>query len=161
DVSHPGGQPGLAAGRAGARGVRDPAGVAAGERQRADATPHRARPADLRAAGGGLPAADGAVHGRGRGGEGGRGEVSRRADAEHSAGADRGGAEYERALSPAGGRGVTEKRYDPTLKVLVETEPESWPALLGVPTGPTAVIDADLSTVRGAADKVLRVEADP
>src|SRR6266849_5488483 len=56
---------------------------------------------------------------------------------------------------------VPAKPFDPTLKALVETEPESWPALLGRPTGPTAVIDADIATVSGAADKVLRVSADP
>src|SRR5436305_13418860 len=56
---------------------------------------------------------------------------------------------------------VTAKPYDPTLKALVETEPESWPALLGRPAGPTAVIDADIATVSGAADKVLRVSTDP
>ncbi len=56
---------------------------------------------------------------------------------------------------------MTTKPYDPTLKALVETEPEAWPALLGRPTGPTAVIDADIATVSGAADKVLRVSADP
>ncbi len=53
------------------------------------------------------------------------------------------------------------KPYDPTLKALVETEPESWPALLGRPVGPTEVIDADVATVSGAADKVLRVGAEP
>ena len=56
---------------------------------------------------------------------------------------------------------MTAKPYDPTLKALVETEPESWPALLGDPTGPTEVIDSDVATVSGAADKVLRVSADP
>ena len=56
---------------------------------------------------------------------------------------------------------MTTKPYDPTLKALVETEPEAWPALLGRPTGPTAVIDADIATVSGAADKVLRVSAEP
>jgi predicted transposase YdaD len=55
---------------------------------------------------------------------------------------------------------MTTKPYDPTLKALVETEPEAWPALLGRPTGPTAVIDADIATVSGAADKVLRVSAE-
>ena len=49
--------------------------------------------------------------------------------------------------------------YDPTLKTLVETEPESWPAFLGGPVGPTTVIDADIATVSGATDKVLRVAA--
>jgi predicted transposase YdaD len=56
---------------------------------------------------------------------------------------------------------VTATPFDPTLKALVETEPASWPALLGKPTGPTQVIDADIATVSGAADKVLRVHADP
>lgn len=56
---------------------------------------------------------------------------------------------------------MTAKPYDPTLKALVEIEPESWPALLGRPTGPTEVIDADIATVSGAADKVLRVSVDP
>jgi predicted transposase YdaD len=56
---------------------------------------------------------------------------------------------------------VTAKLYDPALKALVETEPEAWPDLLGRPTGPTTVIDADIATVSGAADKVLRVAADP
>jgi predicted transposase YdaD len=56
---------------------------------------------------------------------------------------------------------VTAKPYDPVLKEMVETEPESWPAWLGRPTGPTAVIDADIATVSGAADKVLRVSAEP
>ena len=56
---------------------------------------------------------------------------------------------------------MTVKPYDPTLKALVEIEPESWPILLGRPAGPTQVIDADIATVSGAADKVLRVSADP
>ena len=56
---------------------------------------------------------------------------------------------------------MTAKHYDPALKALVETDPESWPALLGRPTGPTEVIDPDIATVSGAADKVLRVSADP
>jgi predicted transposase YdaD len=54
---------------------------------------------------------------------------------------------------------VAASPYDPTLKALVETDPASWPALLGCPAGPTAVIDADVATVSGAADKVLRVSA--
>jgi hypothetical protein len=56
---------------------------------------------------------------------------------------------------------VVVKPFDPTLKDMVETEPESWPAFCGRPTGPTTVIDADISTVSGAADKVLRVATDP
>jgi hypothetical protein len=56
---------------------------------------------------------------------------------------------------------VVTKPYDPTLKALVEIGPEAWPAFLGKPTGPTEVIDADIATVSGAADKVLCVGADP
>ncbi len=56
---------------------------------------------------------------------------------------------------------MSAKPYDPTLKALVETEPESWPIFFGQPKAPTAVIDADIATVSGAADKVLRVWADP
>jgi predicted transposase YdaD len=56
---------------------------------------------------------------------------------------------------------MTAKPYDPTLKTLVEIEPESWPVLLGYPKVPTEIIDADIATVSGAADKVLRVAGDP
>jgi len=49
--------------------------------------------------------------------------------------------------------------YDPTLKALVETEPIAWPRFLSYPVGATTVIDADIATVSGAADKVLRVAA--
>ncbi|MCI0461812.1 MAG: hypothetical protein L0Z62_33090 [Gemmataceae bacterium] len=55
---------------------------------------------------------------------------------------------------------MTTKPFDPTLKTLVETDPESWPALLGRPGGPTEAIDSDIGTVSGAADKVLRVATD-
>ncbi len=56
---------------------------------------------------------------------------------------------------------MTAKPYDPTLKTLVEIEPESWPVLFGYAKEPTEVIDADIATVSGAADKVLRVSGDP
>jgi hypothetical protein len=56
---------------------------------------------------------------------------------------------------------MTAKPYDPTLKTLVEIEPESWPVLLGYPKAPTEIIDADIATVSGAADKVLRVSGNP
>jgi predicted transposase YdaD len=56
---------------------------------------------------------------------------------------------------------MSAKPYDPTLKALVETEPESWPVFLGQPREPTEVIDADIATVSGAADKILRVSANP
>jgi predicted transposase YdaD len=56
---------------------------------------------------------------------------------------------------------MTAKPYDPTLKTLVEIEPESWPVLFGYAKAPTEIIDADIATVSGAADKVLRVSGDP
>lgn len=56
---------------------------------------------------------------------------------------------------------MTAKPYDPTLKTLVEIEPESWPVLFGQPKAATEIIDADIATVSGAADKVLRVAGDP
>ncbi|HTU89189.1 MAG TPA: hypothetical protein VMF69_03740 [Gemmataceae bacterium] len=56
---------------------------------------------------------------------------------------------------------MTAKPYDPTLKTLVEIEPQSWPVLFGYAKALTEVIDADIATVSGAADKVLRVAGDP
>jgi predicted transposase YdaD len=56
---------------------------------------------------------------------------------------------------------TSDKPYDPTLKDLVETVPEDWLALVDVPPAPVEVIDADIATVSGAADKVLRVRSDP
>jgi predicted transposase YdaD len=53
------------------------------------------------------------------------------------------------------------KPFDPTLKALVETSPGDWPVFLGQPAAPTEVIDADIATVSGAADKVLHVRAAP
>jgi hypothetical protein len=49
------------------------------------------------------------------------------------------------------------KPYDAVPKELVEVSPESWPTLLGLPSGPTSVINADVSTVTVGADKVLRI----
>lgn len=51
--------------------------------------------------------------------------------------------------------------FDPTLKTLVETVPEDWPVFVGRARAPTEVIDADIATVSGAGDKVLRVRDDP
>ena len=45
--------------------------------------------------------------------------------------------------------------FDATLKHLVEADPAAWLAFLGLPVDvPAATIDADLSTVLAAADKV-------
>ena len=50
------------------------------------------------------------------------------------------------------------KPFDATLKELVECGPSDWPMLAGLPRAPARVVDADIATVSGAADKVLRVE---
>lgn len=53
--------------------------------------------------------------------------------------------------------------FDASLKDLVEQYPADWLRLVGQPTtAPIEVIDADLSTVTAATDKVIRVaEAEP
>jgi hypothetical protein len=48
-------------------------------------------------------------------------------------------------------------QFDATLKTMLEAGPADWPRLLGCMAGRVTVIDADTSTVSGAADKVLRV----
>ncbi|HMC90714.1 MAG TPA: hypothetical protein VKI17_14250 [Gemmataceae bacterium] len=51
------------------------------------------------------------------------------------------------------------KSFDPTFKALVESCPADWTTFAGQPSAPTEVIDADIATVSGAADKVLCVRA--
>jgi predicted transposase YdaD len=54
------------------------------------------------------------------------------------------------------------REYDPTVKALVEVEPASWLPLDGRPPAPVTVLDPDVSALlSGAADKFLRVHADP
>jgi len=53
------------------------------------------------------------------------------------------------------------KPFDATLKRLLEESPSDWPVLAGLPRAPVEVIDADISTVTGASDKVLRVRDRP
>jgi hypothetical protein len=53
------------------------------------------------------------------------------------------------------------KPFDVVLKVMVEAGPEGWPAVLHLPRGRSTVIDADVAAISGAADKVLRIEAQP
>src|SRR5438309_512117 len=55
------------------------------------------------------------------------------------------------------------KPFDATVKHLPEDFPRDWARFVGVAeSAPVTVIDADLSTVTAAADKVLRVdEPDP
>src|SRR5207245_9715430 len=57
--------------------------------------------------------------------------------------------------------GKDRKPVDATLKDLVECGPADWPVLANLPAAPTRIIDADIATVRGAGDKVLRVETKP
>ena len=52
------------------------------------------------------------------------------------------------------------KPFDATPKGLVEIRPTDWPAFLGVAARAVEVVDADVSTVTAAADKVLLVRAD-
>lgn len=57
---------------------------------------------------------------------------------------------------------MTSRRYDPTLRELIERYGVSWASLLGPWTIPHGDwIDADVSTVTAAADKVLRVRGTP
>jgi predicted transposase YdaD len=53
------------------------------------------------------------------------------------------------------------KPFDVTLKSLLEDAPEDWPLLAGVPEPRVTVIDADMATLSGAADKVLRLQGPP
>jgi hypothetical protein len=51
------------------------------------------------------------------------------------------------------------KPYDAVTKRLLENRPEDWVALLGLPSGPASLVDADLSTVSVYADRLVRVDA--
>lgn len=53
---------------------------------------------------------------------------------------------------------IMPKKFDAILKHLSEQYPQDWARFAGV-SGPVTVIDADISTVTAAADKVLRVES--
>ena len=52
---------------------------------------------------------------------------------------------------------MPKKKFDPTFKALVELGPEDWTGLTCGRRAPTTIIDADIATVSGAADKVLHV----
>jgi predicted transposase YdaD len=53
------------------------------------------------------------------------------------------------------------KPYDATLKELLERAPEDWLRLAGFPVAPCELVDADVSTVTAASDKVLLVRDSP
>src|SRR5438876_11063637 len=50
---------------------------------------------------------------------------------------------------------------DDTLRHLTELSPQDWVVQGGWPAGPATVIDADIATIAGATDKVIRVAARP
>jgi len=52
------------------------------------------------------------------------------------------------------------KPYDITTKYLIESRPQDWLRLLGLPLGEVEILDADLSTVIAEADKLIRVNAE-
>jgi hypothetical protein len=52
------------------------------------------------------------------------------------------------------------KPFDATPKGLIEIRPPDWPAFFAVAARAVEVVDADVSTVTAASDKVLRVRAD-
>jgi hypothetical protein len=52
-------------------------------------------------------------------------------------------------------------KFDSTLKTMLESGPRDWARLFGVETDQVKVIDADIATVSGAADKVIRVTGPP
>ena len=49
------------------------------------------------------------------------------------------------------------KPFDATSKDLLEFSPEEWPKLVGLAAGKVEIIDADISTVSGATDIVIRI----
>jgi hypothetical protein len=48
-----------------------------------------------------------------------------------------------------------------TVKCLTELSPEDWVVQAGWPAAPTTLIDPDIATITGAADKVTHVDARP
>jgi hypothetical protein len=50
---------------------------------------------------------------------------------------------------------------DDILKALTELSPQDWVVRGGWPAAPATVIDADIATISGAADKVIRVAGPP
>jgi hypothetical protein len=49
------------------------------------------------------------------------------------------------------------KTFDATLKDLLELDCAGWPTLIGLSPQSSAIIDADISTVSTATDKVIRL----
>lgn len=56
---------------------------------------------------------------------------------------------------------MADKRFDASIKLLVEEHKAAWPGLIGArPYRAVDVIDAVISTVTGAADKALLVHGE-
>src|SRR2546421_5296599 len=53
---------------------------------------------------------------------------------------------------------MSSKPFDATVKDLVELDAAAWAALVGASCHSAQVIDADVSTLTAASDKVIRVE---
>ena len=53
------------------------------------------------------------------------------------------------------------KQYDATLKALLEYSPADWPRLVGYAAPEVEMVDADVSTLTAASDKVMRVRGEP
>jgi len=51
------------------------------------------------------------------------------------------------------------KPFDASTKFLVELRPEDWIAFLELPTGKISLLEADVSTVTAAGDKIVQVSA--
>ena len=64
-------------------------------------------------------------------------------------------------MGASGSKGLSVPGLDNTLKHLTELSPQDWVVRGGWSAAAATLIDADIATVSGAADKVLRVEADP
>jgi predicted transposase YdaD len=54
-----------------------------------------------------------------------------------------------------------EKKFDVTMKAMLEDDPDDLPVPVGVSDPRVEVIDADIATISGAADKVLRLHGPP
>src|SRR5437660_11299635 len=52
-------------------------------------------------------------------------------------------------------------RLDDTLKHMTELSPQDWVVQGGWSAAPATVVDADIATIAGAADKVIRVAGQP
>ena len=52
------------------------------------------------------------------------------------------------------------KRYDATTKSLIETQPQDWLRLLGIPIKDVSIKNSGLATVNVDADRVLLIKAE-